>query len=62
MKAIKNYFKDYAKLQKACNEFDKKHWKGDIILSSMIGVGTFLVFGGTAIIKDKVDELRNEDR
>lgn len=57
MGKIKTYFKDYAVAQKACNEFNKKHWFGSIILSAMIG----LVFVGGFVVADKIRE-RNDKK
>lgn len=54
--SIKTYFKDYVEAQKVCNEFNKKHWKGSLLLSSVIGIGTFLALGGGAAIKDMIDD------
>ena len=45
MSKIKLYFKDYAEAQKACNEFNKKHWLGNLILTFVITVGTYFGLG-----------------
>lgn len=67
MSKIKTYFKDYAVAQKACNEFNKKHWFGTMVLSSLIGVGTWGAFMAAYKIHDYVEEkklikkLQNEE-
>nr|DAP46069.1 MAG TPA: hypothetical protein [Caudoviricetes sp.] len=35
-KQFVNFWEDYAEAQKACNNFNKKHWKGSLVLSSVI--------------------------
>lgn len=38
---IKTYFKDYVEAQKVCNEFNRKHWKGNLILCTVVGGLTY---------------------
>lgn len=58
IKSIKNYLEDYSEAQKACNAFNKKHWKGNIVVVLMTWLITFMSFGGAAIIKDKIEEKK----
>lgn len=61
MSKIKQYFKDYAIAQKACNEFNKKHWLGTLILSSMVGVITYVgILAFDKIQEKKYNKLMNE--
>lgn len=36
--AIKNYFKDYKRVVDHCTDFTKKHWKGTLVLGTMITI------------------------
>lgn len=56
MSKIKLYFKDYAEAQKACNEFNKKHWLGNLILTFVITVGTYFGLGLYEKYKNKKEE------
>ena len=38
---MKGFFKDYVDLCRECGEFYKKHWKGVILLNSVIIAGEF---------------------
>lgn len=61
MSKIKQYFKDYVIAQKACNEFNKKHWLGTLILSSMVGVITYVgILAFDKIQEKKYNKLMNE--
>lgn len=66
MNAIKTYFKDYVETQKVCNEFNKKHWKGTMVISLMIGVGTYLALGGYEYLKEgvsnKIDKIKSKKK
>ena len=66
MNAIKTYFKDYAEAQKVCNEFNKKHWKGTMVISLAVGVGTYLALGGYSYLKaeveDKIDKMKSKKK
>ena len=67
MSKIKTYFKDYMVAQKACNEFNKKHWFGTTVLSLLVVLGTY----GACIAaykiydyveeKKRIKELQNEE-
>lgn len=67
MSKIKTYFEDYVVAQKACNEFNKKHWFGTMVLSLLVGVGTWGAFMAAYKIHDYVEEkklikkLQNEE-
>ena len=59
---MKSFFKDYAELCKENGKFYKKHWLGMTIMSVTCGVATFLVNGGAEMIKDYVDEKREQKK
>lgn len=40
-KSLAKYFEDYAAAQKVCNEFYMKHWKGQLLMSTVVGLGTY---------------------
>lgn len=67
MSKIKTYFKDYMVAQKACNEFNKKHWFGTTVLSLLVGLGTLGAYMAAYKIYDYVEEkklikeLKNEE-
>ena len=67
MSKIKTYFKDYMVAQKACNEFNKKHWFGTMVLSLLVGLGTLGACIAACEIYDYVEEkklikeLQNEE-
>lgn len=56
MSKIKTYFEDYAIAQKACNEFNKKHWVGTIILSLVVG----FITGGSLYAAFRIYEKKEE--
>lgn len=58
MSKIKKYFDDYSVAQKACNEFNKKHWLGNIIFTIVMYIVTFGIFAAYLKIKEKIDEKR----
>ena len=60
MSKIKNYFKDYAVAQKACNEFNKKHWLGNLVFAAVIYVVTFGGFFAVGKIKEKIEERKEQ--
>lgn len=43
-KQFVEFWKDYAEAQKACNSFNKKHWKGSLVLSGAIISGVMAGF------------------
>ena len=67
MSKIKTYFKDYMVAQKACNEFNKKHWFGTMVLSLLTSFVTWGAFMAAYKIHDYVEEkklvkeLQNEE-
>ena len=40
-KSLARYFEDYAATQEVCNEFYKNHWKGQLLMSTAVGLGTY---------------------
>lgn len=60
MSKMKTYFKDYAVAQKTCDEFNKKHWLGNIIMVLIAWFITFMTFGCYGMIKNKLKEKRDK--
>lgn len=59
LNSIKEYFRDYVAAQKTCNEFNRKHWKGNIVFTLVI---TGVTFGGLyAAAKVSERKKRNDD-
>lgn len=56
MSKIKLYFKDYAMAQNACNEFNKKHWLGNLILTVVLTLATYIGLGLFAKYKNRKEE------
>lgn len=66
MGKIKTYFKDYAEAQKVCNEFNRKHWKGNLILCTVVWGLTYGVFAVCEKRREKefnklMNEVENEE-
>lgn len=38
---LKVYFEDYADAQKKCNEFQRKHWKGNLVFTLIVWLLSF---------------------
>ena len=58
MSKFKKYFDDHAEVQKVCNEFNKKHWLGNIVFTLLMYIITFGVYYAYVMIKEKIDEKR----
>ena len=61
---MKTFVKDYVDLCRECGEFYKKHWKGVIILNSVIIAGEFAWLYRDTIkdtIKDKFSKKKIEE-
>lgn len=58
MSKVKNYFEDYAVAQKACNEFNKKHWLGTLVFTAVIYVITLGGLVAANKIKDKIEDRK----
>lgn len=66
MGKIKTYFKDYAEAQKVCNEFNRKHWKGNLILCTVVWG---LIYGVLTVCEKhrekefikRMNEVKNEE-
>lgn len=59
MNKMKKYFKDYGATMKVCNQFNKEHWLGNIVLSAaIIGIefGVFYAIDHKDEIKDRIRE------
>lgn len=53
MKAFKTFFKDYGTLCKQTGAFNKRHWKGNLVMSTAVmGVEAAWIFRKE--IKDKI--------
>ena len=60
LKLVKEYCNDYAVAQKSCDDFYRKHWKGNIIV---VGLAWLLIFGWfyvIVLIKQKKQEKQEK--
>lgn len=60
MESLKIFWKDYAECQKACNKFNKEHWKGQLVL---VGVFWAIEMGcvfGIPKIKEYLDDKKRK--
>ena len=53
---LKEYFRDWKNLAKAEQEFHKKHWLGEIILT----VGGFAVCGASLALLGAIDNMKHK--
>lgn len=61
LKLVKNYFNDYAVAQKACDDFNRKHWKGNIIVVGLAWLSIFGWFYVIGLINQKKQEKEHQD-
>lgn len=62
---MKQFFKDMAELQKESNKFLKKHWKGYILFSVIIGTvtyfGTWFAMSKLCSSKESINDFSTEE-
>lgn len=55
---MKQFFKDYKSLCGESAKFYKKHWKGSLVFSTLVGLVAFAMFGGIEKLKDEAEIRR----
>lgn len=58
MSKFKKYFDDYSEARKVTDEFNKKHWLGNIVFTLLVYIITFGGFYAFVKIKEKIDEKK----
>ena len=60
MNKFKKYFEDYCELMDAQNQFNKEHWRGNLIMFSVafgIEIGAIYLITNKKEIKDKFKKI-----
>ena len=52
-KSLVKYFEDYVATQKVCGDFWKNHWKGQLLMSTAAGLGTYAAIKIVTKLKEK---------